>query len=436
MIDRPAVKVTDGVYEVTFPSLEVAMTADRFYDHSQGITAEMTIYGKRPPLTGDLLRTRFNLLSGSTKRRTAKDLFEGYAGLDAKVWDEFIELGCNALVDKFRSLEESGDTVGEAGLRINWEDPATDWQDVAERDWILPGILTTSSMTVVSGPPKEGKSFWLMALLKASSNGEKFMGYPIRKLFTWYFSEAPPVDLRGQMEQLDFQWQPGQSRFAVLERQAKKLTPAQLGELINEDYADSLGHPHQPGLIVIDTMTPWLDNDDWNDPSKTERALAPIRSGTVAFRENGGTVIIVHHAKKGYTGRTADTLRGSGAVPAFFDNIITITMVNPDDVDGPRRIETIGRPGHSHAETVWSGADGFTLTESKQEIYESILEAVDDGNEQNKTILEALGWPEKDRNKLTKLLNDLLKRGQLVRTGKGTAARYHFPIPEQDSVAD
>ncbi len=430
MIDRPSVKIADGIYQVTFPSLEVAMTAERFEEHSQGITAEITVYGKRPPLVGDLLKTRLNLLSGPTKRRTAKDLYDTHGSLDAKDWDAFIEMGSNALVDKFRSFDGMVASADKHRLdfieSLSMMTDFADWKnDLPCVEWLVPGLIPARAMVQISGAPKAGKSWLMLAMVKAFAEGGFFLSYRLPKIAPlWYFSETDPYTAKAQMDEMGFDPDPKKVMGKSI-TDLPSFGPDLFCEGLTAAFQEALRAEQPPKVIFIDTLGRWLRNareSGWNGYGSSIDVMEPLAQAAGYFKENDCTLVVVHHSRKGAGASASESSLGSQGIAGTFDSTILLQKTESERrklfVESRFGIGDLG----DQINFEWNGSQ-MVVTNLAADMEADIRAALENGADSTSAIRDTLE-DEPTIRTVQRRLVAMVKNGDVLATGKGKNTRY------------
>jgi hypothetical protein len=196
-------------------------------------------------------------------------------------------------------------------------------------EWVSP-LAAYGHVTMVSGPPKSGKSTLVSGLMRAREANSPFLwGDPVPKgpmLLVTEESGFPVVRKTDGLVSLD-----------ILDR--TKFVMAGLSKLDHLLAAMSgWADPERPALVIIDTLAVWGDIKDENDAVAATRAIVAIRVWADAFH---AAVILVHHARKG-GGEHGESIRGSGGIYAAVDQSIELGYTNDTGSDD-RRLAISGR---------------------------------------------------------------------------------------------
>ena len=77
-------------------------------------------------------------------------------------------------------------------------------------EWLIPGLIPARAMVQISGAPKAGKSWLMLAMVKAFTEGGFFLSYRLPKIAPlWYFAETDTYTAKAQMDEMGFDPTPG-----------------------------------------------------------------------------------------------------------------------------------------------------------------------------------------------------------------------------------
>jgi hypothetical protein len=191
-----------------------------------------------------------------------------------------------------------------AGQRIRLWTPA-EMEQLPPVQWLVEGVLPTSALAEVHGPPESGKTFLMLDLALSVASGVPWHGRRVRP--------GPVVYIAAE-------------RFRGLERRVRAWMtargaaqrpdiligdgPLQLldGESVGGFLGDLEQLPRRPALIVLDTLSGCMLGGDENSSKDMGRAVNSL----LTLREaTGATVVVIHHTtKKGGPERGHGLLRG------------------------------------------------------------------------------------------------------------------------------
>ncbi len=198
----------------------------------------------------------------------------------------------------------------------------------APADWIGPHILDPGGMLVLGGPPKVGKSDFLLSLLAHLAAGLPFLGMlPPRPLRVFYLqSEIRYHYLRERLKALRM---PANSLTTVGDN--LKLT-AQLRMILDEEGLDkvirSLRRKYgsdQPDIIVIDPIRNLFDGGEHGGENDNNAMLFFLQQRVEKLRDAinpQAGLVLVHHtrklAKKQFLEDPFQAFSGAGSLRSFY----------------------------------------------------------------------------------------------------------------------
>ena len=172
--------------------------------------------------------------------------------------------------------------------------------------WIVPDIIYEGGSSLLSGPPKVGKSTYVAALMQSLENGTPFLDR--------YVGQRP-IALLTEESGLPVQFKYGMLK--TLDVMDKSMYPL-------DGWHESLQRVHQwaqahpGGVVFIDTLSVWAGIEDENDASKVTQRMTEIN---LVKANNSVGIVLVHHARKS-GGDNGEAVRGSGAMTATVDNVV------------------------------------------------------------------------------------------------------------------
>lgn len=202
--------------------------------------------------------------------------------------------------------------------------------EIADRPplkWIVHGVLPEVGVGALFGPPGSGKSFLLLDLLGAISDGGLWFGLPTKAVPVVYIALEGQGGLPQRIRAFQHANGP-MGRIAFIEQQINLLeagaVPA-LVEVIRESGMDG-------GVVCIDTLAasaPGMDENTSKDMGAVIAALHEVQA------QLGGMVLVVHH-----TGKDASRgLRGWSGLNGALDCAIEVSRASDDKADSRRSWE-------------------------------------------------------------------------------------------------
>ena len=295
--------------------------------------------------------------------------------------------------------------------------------------WLLPGVFASSSITLLTGQWKGGKTTFLSVMLGKMGTGGTLAGRPVRKGSALIVSEETQTLWRERYDRVGFT-----DNVEFICRPFRGRPSRRQWEEIVEDIATA---PHLPDLVAFDPLAKFLPGHSENYAPALIDAIGPLDLLT----DRGVCVALPHHPNK--SGGRDLISRGSGALNGEVDIEAKFHLV-PDALnDRVRRVETKSRPfGFSQEFQIEMTPDGLDYLAVEEEpnflTYEFGLQVVkamleDAGGPMTRQQLWE-GWLEDfDRPSIATLRRWLMraqKEGLIVVTGTGRqhdAFRYGLP---------
>jgi hypothetical protein len=192
--------------------------------------------------------------------------------------------------------------------------------------------------------------------------------------------------------------------------------------------------------VVVDTFAAWagLKAESEKDAGAVEEAVEALKEAAAS----GLAVLLIHHHRKG-GGENGEAVRGSSALLAAVDISLDLTRLAGEDAPPRQRMLAAQSrwPGTPDALLVELAEDGETYrligAGERDELRRAaadapVLEAVS-GLEPGLTTAEVAEAIGQERQTANRALLRLVKRGQLVRSGRGVSGdpyRYREATPE------
>lgn len=157
-VGKPELEVVDDRYRFTWPSGIVA-ELERFSEHRDELSAELTIYSGRQPNAGLVHSARLNLMSTQTRDRVAAACAKREPEL---AWDSMLEQLCFLARDRYRA--------GEPSVDLRELEPA-----IGTR-WRLEPFIEQAGPTVLFADGGSGKSILGLAMAMTVASGHPILG--------------------------------------------------------------------------------------------------------------------------------------------------------------------------------------------------------------------------------------------------------------------
>ena len=313
-------------------------------------------------------------------------------------------------------------------LRTVWTDIG-EILDLPDATWAIPGLLADGSVNLLYGPPKAGKTLFLLGILKAASDGGDLLGLDIPPMHTWLYSEQSEYGIRPQFKMLNFS-RNADMRLALKRHNMKHETTEQFADMIRADY---LAATPRPKIICIDTMASFLSIEDSNDYSAVQRGMTPLIQCAQDIGSMDGTATLLTHHDRKSTGNGSDAVLGSRAIAAAVDTLLKLTILK---AEGRRRLSIqsrfgVGELGEQVDIALHLPAGEYRLASDSAEREGLILDAVHAGAHKVKDIGAHIEASDDDEaiseSVLRKALTEMVHAGILERSGKSRSTEYHAP---------
>ena len=196
------------------------------------------------------------------------------------------------------------------------EEPEVHWRqfsaDTGEVEWLVDGLITRGSLSMIASVPKAGKSTMARNLLVKAAQGGSWLGRTVEKVPALLVSchEDSPEMLKDHFERMDL----------------GETDPLYLA--VNKDWTqgpvprlENIVSRRGIGLVVIDTMAAFIPAKDLNDYALVKSALAPLKE--MASRTNT-TVLLLHHHNKSNRASEGSGVLGSQVIHGELVHLLEI----------------------------------------------------------------------------------------------------------------
>jgi len=183
---------------------------------------------------------------------------------------------------------------------------------------LIPGLMPADGITLLTAPPKIGKTMFACQAALAALEGRSFLGFPAGPAVSVLY-----CDNESSNDEL-------KQRFDMLQSDARDPYALQFCrdhfQLAKDDDVDGLielvaagGHK----LVVIDTLATYMLGIDENDAGAVSKPLHGLRR---LQHEMGAAILVVAHAPKSENnGRIAAKTRGSNAITAAASTLMLLS---------------------------------------------------------------------------------------------------------------
>lgn len=243
---------------------------------------------------------------------------------------------------------------------------------------IIAGYLREGEAMLISGSPKAGKSFLICQLALAVASGTDWVGQKCKKRKVLYIdAELQREVAQNRMHDI---WRKCDTVIPVYPDNLD-LVSTKSDSVTLSDIADDIEHnAGKYDLVIIDPLYMFI-NSDQNDNTQMKKEMDQIKR----IYATGASVIVNHHMTKGMQNgkMSIDRASGAGVISRFFDSILTLNLLQPEQEDDarPERIEADTR-SFKQPEPINLWFDGFhTLDRSGALISRPLLDPKKESND-------------------------------------------------------
>ena len=230
--------------------------------------------------------------------------------------------------------------------------------------YIVEGLLYQGQMVIVAGEPGVGKSFLQYTLAMSVAGKLNFLGLPTKAMKVLYFDEE---NARPDLQQyLRYIWRGlGQPSIPELEQGLFIQHFALSAQGANRfQYMAEVASRVQPGLIIVDTVTPVCAIADENDNAEASRAMRQLRRvKEVAGQQTA--MILLKHSLFSHDQTRRQTIRGAkdwlGSCDAVWYHKLAVGKPRTDGLKNcrlfPDKVRAFGLRDSLAITPQWIGAE-------------------------------------------------------------------------------
>lgn len=311
--------------------------------------------------------------------------------------------------------------------------------DAYDREDIVEGLIPSQSITLLTGPPKIGKSTMLYKIIDEMNHGGSFAGRAVKRSTCWILSDESVRTLGPLIHRVgpgipsyhrfllfgDFAAWSWETTVTQLITQIRQVRAGGYGPDMNfHDLSGSYPKHEEiapPDVIVVDTLGTWARMQDINAYHHAVQAFSFLK---MLRDQTQCAIIVIHHTKK-EGGGTVESALGSVGLTGQSDQIMLVSA----DADDPtkRIITTDGRFDMDGEFGVSFDREAGTFskavvrhpTKSRSSEYLTLIEEL--GECSTSEVAAAAGVSE---NSARKQINNLLASGAIERVGSSNNTRY------------
>ncbi|ANS03901.1 hypothetical protein [uncultured Mediterranean phage uvDeep-CGR2-AD3-C191] len=290
-----------------------------------------------------------------------------------------------------------------------------------ERRWLLGEILGLSSFSILSAPPKAGKSTLARNLAFSVASGKDFLGYPVTQGPVFYLHMEGSLDETAD----SFNRMGYTAQMEPIYTFSENIPDEALLKL--EISVSDL----KPVLILIDTIIKWTRSADVNDYSQMAAHLAPIEA---LARRHPVHIMGIHHAGKGGDRPAQERVLGSTSIAGGVDILLHLelrneirTLFSGDPRFGQKMPERVICLDENECAYSSGSRQEAEVRRMEEQIVLELLDNPDGLN--RRTITDYI---EGEYRNISKSLKNLKKNKRIHQTGKGVAGNpfvYHAGPP-------
>jgi len=299
-----------------------------------------------------------------------------------------------------------------------------------EVDWAWRGYVAHGAITELVGPPKLGKTTIVLGLIHAYVHRRHFLGRWTSGGPVVVLSEQGPTSLRGGLTRMRLEDR--EDVHFLLYRDTR-------GHEWPDVIATTLMRCEEVGarLLVVDTLPAFagLVGEDENSAGHALAAMDPLMTAA----GDGMAILVNRHRSKGPARDIADEGRGSGAFSGAVDVILSLRRKEGGGRPTIRELHAASRFDETPEKLVIELEEGEYISLGEDSAVESsegrrgVLDALEGSSGLTETeLIETTG---KSRQTVRRVIEDLVRTGDIERLGPGTAHHpYRFAGPGSLSV--
>lgn len=221
-----------------------------------------------------------------------------------------------------------------------------------KKSWIWEGYIAKGFISLLTAPPKVGKSEFIRGLLKAIEEEIEFVGQPTTRVNILIISEESVIDWVEKRDEFDFT---DKSKVWIWSKPFMAKIKLKMWETFFQEVLDFCKE-NKIELIIMDTISKYWPVDNENDATQMNDALRP----TYLWTKNNLAVLLVHHDNK-HGGKFGNNIRGSTAIAGFGDVNISYSRLEGSNQSDRKRILIVsGRFTNADDEVVIEWQDDLT----------------------------------------------------------------------------
>jgi len=290
-----------------------------------------------------------------------------------------------------------------------------------KKEWIWEGYIAKGFFTLLTAPPKVGKSEFIRGFLKAVEDEKEFVGQPTTKINVLVISEEDKSDWVEKRDEFDIT---DKLNIWVWSKPFLTKIKLQVWEEFHQEVLDFCIE-NKIELVIMDTISKFWPVNDENDATQINDAMRPSYLWTRANL----AVLVIHHDNK-HGGNFGANIRGSSAIAGFADMLISYgRMEGANNADRKRVLKISGRFSNAEDNIVveWQDdltykyiGDRYSVSKSGRievilNIFNSTCDSISMSHVKNQWDITRFGNPPSLRT-IQRYINELIDRDILLVT--------------------
>jgi hypothetical protein len=255
--------------------------------------------------------------------------------------------------------------------RKDWVRPGSE-VIIREDEWLLRGVIMRHATNMIFALPKCGKTRFILAMLGEFAKGRgEFAGVPLhpgKEKLLLLGPDQSETSWGGYLQKVDLV-----SQDKILSDKIVGMTVAETNFVLDDYWFTHIEQElreHGPLIVVLDSYSAAIRALGL-DENKPEAATPLMKLHNLVMAYNS-TLIVIHHANKGGgEGNASKASRGSTAITATVDNLISMQEWKGEQEDGVKKYEL---HVEGRAETSGTPLIGFSKHSNEWKSFGSVNE--------------------------------------------------------------
>jgi len=192
--------------------------------------------------------------------------------------------------------------------------------------WLWHGLIARHIVTLITSPPKTGKTTLFTGLMQQLAAGGTFLDRPVQPARVLYVSEEPDINWEDRLGRMPL----GDHCELMAEPFVTQPTPEEFEDLVQ--YAMEMQAAGKLDLLVIDSLFEFLPGATDSDAIALRRMIRPLKCLTRA----GAAVVIMQHPRREPSAE-GHSARGHGSLLASVDIQVELSKYGRLRSDARRR---------------------------------------------------------------------------------------------------